>query len=151
MTNAGAATRDQLHGRRVGTGSLGHRRTDLLVVVVGAEPRPVGPDDGGHHPAERPEPALDLADVVEERTGDELPRRGGIQLCEPLPDERAVAAVLIAHLRPQPLFARQQPLGHPRLGLVARRCRGQRREEAGRQVPELAHRPFLTITVLPNA
>jgi len=52
---------ERRHRRRVGTRRLGHRCTDLFVVVVGTEPRPVGSDDGGNHPgAERAEPALDL-------------------------------------------------------------------------------------------
>ena len=69
------------------------------------------------------------------------PRCGRVELGEALPDQRAVAPVLVAHLYPQGVFAGEQPLGHPRLGLVARRFRGQRREEPRRQMPHLPHRP----------
>lgn len=62
-------TRNQFHRGWVCSGARGHLRPDLLMVVVRLESSTVWANNSSGNPPECAEAALDLADVMEEGTG----------------------------------------------------------------------------------
>ena len=71
----------------------------MLVIV--AEARRPRPDECGEHPPGDAQPGLDLADVVEQGTGDLRPRGLGSSGQEPAGDGDRVAPVGVRHPAPQ--------------------------------------------------
>ena len=73
------------------------------------------PDNRCDDAPERPEPAFDLADVVQDRAGDLGPCRIGSALHESTSNCGAVSSILIRQLYPQPAFTGQQVFVDPHL------------------------------------
>ena len=147
--NRRAALGDQVDRRRFGPCRRCELGADPLVVVVGREPRAPPADHRRDHPPEGAQPALDLADVVQQRARDLRSCRVRSGGDEPAGHLRGVLAVDVVHPPPQADLAGQQVRLGPHLVGRLRRRRRQRDEEPRHQVVRVAEQVHGVAHALP--